>query len=530
VIEGIKLNTMQEALENGNLDPKEIVKAKAGQQQDYGKTDGIPECGSDALRFGLLAYTSQGRDVNLDVSRVVGYRHLCNKVWQANKLFHNHVGDWKPPASPPDVSKASFAVQYLLHRTHLACTETHDLLGKFDFSAATTTIYNFWWYVLCDTFIELSKPALNSADKELTLYAYYAALHFGLRMSHPFLPFMTEELFQHLPRHSDDREALCIERYPSTGHAAWQKDQLDEDWKSVDAAVHSVRSLYSSYGIIKKPVPPVYLKALDKDTQKLFNVYAEPIKTLLVSEGVVVLSPTDQPPKGSAAEVVNSKVTAYVVVAGMIDLDKEVAKQEKKVADVKQRLASLNNRLGQPQYAEKSPEHVQKADKQKLEDLKKEKATAEAAQKSMENLKNGVEDEPAAAAADKDDDDFDLFGSDDEDDSELEERVKAAQARIDAKASAKGKVTIAKSALTMDVKPWEADTDMKKLEACVRSVQMDGLLWGKSKLVDVAFGVKKLQINAVVEDEKVSTDDMQEQIEAFEDYVQSVDVVAFQKI
>ena len=76
----------------------------------------------------------------------------------------------------------------------------------------------------------------------------------------------------------------------------------------------------------------------------------------------------------------------------------------------------------------------------------------------------------------------------------------------------------------------QADTPMDKLEACVRSVAMDGLLWGKSKLVDVAFGVKKLQINAVIEDEKVSTDDMQDQIEAFEDFVQSMDVVAFQKI
>jgi translation elongation factor EF-1beta len=76
----------------------------------------------------------------------------------------------------------------------------------------------------------------------------------------------------------------------------------------------------------------------------------------------------------------------------------------------------------------------------------------------------------------------------------------------------------------------KANTDMKKLEACVRTVTIDGLLWGKSKLVDVAFGVKKLQINAIVEDDKVSTDDMQDQIEAFEDYVQSMDVVAFQKI
>ena len=97
-----------------------------------------------------------------------------------------------------------------------------------------------------------------------------------------------------------------------------------------------------------------------------------------------------------------------------------------------------------------------------------------------------------APAAEEEEDEFDLFGSDDEDDAELEARVKAAQEKIDAKNQVKGKVLIAKSALTLDVKPWEADTPMAKLEACVRTITMDGLLWGKSKLVDVAFGVKKL--------------------------------------
>ncbi|XP_037642643.1 eukaryotic translation elongation factor 1 delta a (guanine nucleotide exchange protein) isoform X7 [Sebastes umbrosus] len=129
---------------------------------------------------------------------------------------------------------------------------------------------------------------------------------------------------------------------------------------------------------------------------------------------------------------------------------------------------------------------------------------------------------------DDDDDDMDLFGSDDDD--EEAERLK--QERIDAYAAKKSKkpTLIAKSSILLDVKPWDDETDMKKLEECVRSVQMDGLLWGASKLLPVGYGIKKLQINCVVEDDKVGTDILEEEITKFEDYIQSVDVAAFNKI
>ncbi|XP_021168580.2 eukaryotic translation elongation factor 1 delta a (guanine nucleotide exchange protein) isoform X3 [Fundulus heteroclitus] len=129
---------------------------------------------------------------------------------------------------------------------------------------------------------------------------------------------------------------------------------------------------------------------------------------------------------------------------------------------------------------------------------------------------------------DADDDDIDLFGSDEED--EEAERIK--QERLEAYAAKKAKkpTVIAKSSILLDVKPWDDETDMAKLEECVRTVQMDGLLWGASKLVPVGYGIKKLQINCVVEDDKVGTDILEEEITKFEDYVQSVDVAAFNKI
>ncbi|CAO3650560.1 unnamed protein product [Cunninghamella blakesleeana] len=138
---------------------------------------------------------------------------------------------------------------------------------------------------------------------------------------------------------------------------------------------------------------------------------------------------------------------------------------------------------------------------------------------------------PAAAAAEEEDeDDVDLFGSDDDEVDEEAERIKAQRlAEYNAKKAAKPK-TIAKTTVTLEVKPWDDETNMDELTAGVKAINMDGLLWGGHQLVAIGFGIKKLQINCVVEDEKVSMDDLTEQIEALEDYVQSVDVAAMQKI
>ncbi|KAI8367486.1 uncharacterized protein BYT42DRAFT_586388 [Radiomyces spectabilis] len=136
----------------------------------------------------------------------------------------------------------------------------------------------------------------------------------------------------------------------------------------------------------------------------------------------------------------------------------------------------------------------------------------------------------APAAADEDEDDIDLFGSDDEDVDEEAEKIKAQRiAEYNAKKAAKPK-PIAKTTVTLEVKPWDDETDMEALTQGVRDIQMDGLLWGGSQLVAIGFGIKKLQINCVVEDDKVLLDDLTDKILELEDFVQSVDVAAMQKI
>jgi elongation factor 1-delta len=130
----------------------------------------------------------------------------------------------------------------------------------------------------------------------------------------------------------------------------------------------------------------------------------------------------------------------------------------------------------------------------------------------------------------EEEDDFELFGDDNEEDDAEAERLKQERVKAYEDKKAKKPVLIAKSNIILDVKPWDDETDMVELEKCVRSIEMDGLLWGSSKLVPLAYTIKKLQISCVVEDDKVSVDDLEEKITAFEDYVQSIDIAAFNKI
>lgn len=136
---------------------------------------------------------------------------------------------------------------------------------------------------------------------------------------------------------------------------------------------------------------------------------------------------------------------------------------------------------------------------------------------------------PAKKEEEEEDDDFDMFASDDEEDAEAEKIKQERLAAYAAKKSTKAAV-IAKSSILLDVKPWDDETDMKEMENQVRTIEMDGLLWGQALLKPIGYGIHKLTINCVVVDDKVSIEELSEKIEAFEDFVQSVDVAAFNKI
>jgi len=181
----------------------------------------------------------------------------------------------------------------------------------------------------------------------------------------------------------------------------------------------------------------------------------------------------------------------------------------------------------------------------KLNSLEKENKTLKKVTDDLKNLviklearvvsleKGGVKAAPAAAPAaadDDDDDEVDLFGESDEEESEEKKRITEERLKAYHEKKAKKPALIAKTSVLLDIKPWDDETDMDKMLECAKSIEKEGLVWGAHKLVPVGYGIKKLQLMCVVEDEKVSIDELQEQIAEFEDYVQSCDVASMSKI
>jgi len=179
-------------------------------------------------------------------------------------------------------------------------------------------------------------------------------------------------------------------------------------------------------------------------------------------------------------------------------------------------------------------EEENKAMRQTVEELMKQVSLLAKRVVKLEGGKAGVpvEETPKAEEKEEDDDDFDIFGDDDEEEEETEEEKRIKEERLAAYHAKKSKkpALIAKSSLVLDVKPWDDETDMVKMEECVRTIECDGLVWGQSKLVPLAYGIKKLQICAVIEDDKVMTDWLEEEIVKFSDYIQSMDIAKFNKI
>jgi len=152
VIQGLPLEELHEKLYEGNLDEKEIAKAKAGQKKDFPK--GIPQCGTDALRFALCAYSGGGRDINLEILRVEGYRKFCNKIFNATKFAMLKLDDeFVPEPSPRPTGNESLVERWILHKLNLATEEINRQLEERNFMMATSAAYNFWLYELCDVYI-----------------------------------------------------------------------------------------------------------------------------------------------------------------------------------------------------------------------------------------------------------------------------------------------------------------------------------------------------------------------------------------
>ena len=382
VIEGISLERLHATLEGGNLDPAEVSRAKAGQVADF--PEGIAECGTDALRFALVAYTSQGRDINLDINRVVGYRHWCNKLWNATRFAMMNLGTAFEPQHVPQVAAFPLRARWMMSRLNGAIATVNAAMERYDFAGATSALYSFWQYELCDVYIELVKPVtsaadVSDADKAGTLEALYRAMELGLRLLHPFMPFVTEELWQRLPRSADvpgDVKTIMLAPYPQAV-PAWTDALAEADMEQAQAVVRGARSLRNSYGLLPKTRTSVYvLCRTDAAAESAQRTWTD-VRALSSAESVTVLRDAEQVPPGCAMELVNDAISVYVSLKGAVDAKGEITKLQKKIEQLGTSLANLKKQSAAADYETKVPAHVRADNADKMTKLATEIAAAE---------------------------------------------------------------------------------------------------------------------------------------------------------
>uniref|UniRef100_A0A8C3PBU8 Valine--tRNA ligase, mitochondrial n=1 Tax=Chrysemys picta bellii TaxID=8478 RepID=A0A8C3PBU8_CHRPI len=225
VIHGASLQDLQGRLRDGNLDPQEVAIAMEGQRRDF--PQGIPECGTDALRFALCSHRVQGDDINLDVATVLSSRHFCNKVWNAVRFTLGALGEGFAPQTPEEVmgcfrgGEDSPMDRWILSRLYHTAADCGQRFGEYELHLVTSTVHHFWLHNFCDVYLESVKPVLQSRDQSRILQTRQTLLScadLGLRLLSPFMPYLTEELWQRLPKpDADSAPSICVAGYPSAG-------------------------------------------------------------------------------------------------------------------------------------------------------------------------------------------------------------------------------------------------------------------------------------------------------------------------
>lgn len=369
VIQGISLEDLNQKLYNSNLDPAEIERAKQGQKADYPR--GIPECGTDAMRFALCAYMSQGRDINLDINRVEGYRHFCNKIWNATRFALMSLGDaFKSEAIAPIPKEDALMDRWILSRLSAATELCNKGFEFYDFPQITTAIYNFWLYELCDVYLESLKPVFQGSDpeaKRLSSEVLVTCLHAGLRLLHPFMPFLTEELYQRLPRRpcADLAPSICVDAYPEVDEFPPRNESLEKEVNFMQDLVHKVRSLRADYNLTKTKVH-LYVQCSSPSNRETVHSLAVVIAALTSSSEVELLTEGAAVPVGCAVTTISDTCQAYLMLKGVVDPAKEMERLSQKQEKLEAQLSKLKAAMSAADYLTKVPAEVQATNSDKV--------------------------------------------------------------------------------------------------------------------------------------------------------------------
>ncbi|MDC9812512.1 valine--tRNA ligase [Rhizobium binxianense] len=348
-----------------------LVRDKNGQKMSKSKgnvidpLELIDEYGADALRFTLAIMAAQGRDVKLDPARIAGYRNFGTKLWNATR-FAEMNGAKSDPHFVPEAAELTIN-RWIL--TELARTERDvtEALEAFRFNDAAGALYRFVWNEVCDWYLELLKPVFNGEDEGAKAEAQACSAYILeeiYKLLHPFMPFMTEELWAHTAGEGKERDTLvCHAEWPSPSYA---DDAAADEINWLIDLVSGIRSVRAEMNVPPSATAPlVVVKANNLTRERLFRHDAA-IKRLARVEAI---SLADNAPKG-AAQIVVAEATICLPLGNLIDLSAEKARLEKAIAKMEAEIARINGKLSNEKFVANANPEVVEAERERLEELK----------------------------------------------------------------------------------------------------------------------------------------------------------------
>ncbi|MEO1962513.1 MAG: class I tRNA ligase family protein, partial [Cycloclasticus sp.] len=369
LIDGITLEALLEKRTKGLMQPKMAKKIDKDTRKHF--PDGIPAFGTDALRFTFASLASTGRDIRFDLNRIEGNRNFCNKLWNATRyVLMNTEGE--DTGLGNEVCEYSLPDQWIVSRLQKTEASVIASIEKYRFDLAAHSLYEFLWNEYCDWYLELSKPILmdeNSSgeQKRGTRQTLVRVLEAVLRLLHPIMPFITEEIWQQIaPMAGKSGDTIMLQAYPKPDdNKISAKAETDMNW--VMNFVMGIRKIRGEMNIAPNKPLPVLLNNSSTDDQQRLNDNKHLLEKLARLESITTLSATDEAPQSATALVGDMQV--LIPMAGLIDKDAELERLNKEIEKLEKENSRISGKLSNASFVDKAPAAVVEKEKAKQADI-----------------------------------------------------------------------------------------------------------------------------------------------------------------
>jgi valyl-tRNA synthetase len=332
----------------------------------------IDKYGADAFRFTLAAFAAQGRDIKLSEERIDGYRNFVNKIWNASRFIMMNLED---AYALPSEEKLQIEDKWILQNLEKTAAQVAEAIRKYDFNEAALSIYQFFWHKFCDWYIEFIKPRIYNEETKGDAIATAAyVLEKSLVILHPFMPFLTEHIYQTLT----GKASIMEESWPelSFGFAAEM-----EETDTVIELVSLIRNIRGEYNVAPSKLLAASIKT---DSGKVRNIFGHARDRVLNLARLSELSFTDSEPENSVSNIAGGFVV-YVPLEGLVDVEAEIAKLEKEKKTVEKDLGIYGGKLKNEKYLANAKAEVIEKDKKKFADSE---ALMDKIEESLRRLRN----------------------------------------------------------------------------------------------------------------------------------------------